>query len=307
MSTTAFLFPGQASQNVGMGKDLYESYDLAQDYYHQADEITGMPISKISFEGPLEKLTETHITQPAIFTLSVILYELMKQKNITPQLVAGHSLGEYSALVAAGACDFAEGLRLVKIRSQAMQAASEEHPGTMAAIIGLDEQKVAEACSAAASQGIVQPANYNSPGQIAISGEVDAVREAMEQAKQLGARRAIELVVSGAFHSPLMNSAKKRMQEALKTVEVRDTNIPVFVNVSAKALTKGDELKQALIDQIDHPVLWIQTIGKMLQKGADRFYEVGPGTVLAGLMRRINRDVECTNVSSYRDLVKLEG
>lgn len=307
MSTTAFLFPGQASQSVGMGKDLYESFELAKEYYHQADEIMGKPISKISFEGPMEKLTETHITQPAIFTLSVILFELMKQKHTTPGLVAGHSLGEYSALVAAGAFDFAEGLRLVKIRSQAMQAASEERPGTMAAIIGLEKQKVAEACSAAAGQGIVQPANYNSSGQIAISGEVDAVREAMEHAKELGARRAIELVVSGAFHSPLMNSAKKKMQEALESVEVRNTSIPVYVNVSAKAVTAGDELKKALIDQIDHPVLWIQTIEKMIQNGADRFYEVGPGTVLAGLMRRINREMECTNVSSYRDLAKLEG
>jgi len=290
-----------------MGKDLYESFELAKEYYHQADEIMGKPISKISFEGPMEKLTETHITQPAIFTLSVILFELMKQKHTTPGLVAGHSLGEYSALVAAGAFDFAEGLRLVKIRSQAMQAASEERPGTMAAIIGLEKQKVAEACSAAAGQGIVQPANYNSSGQIAISGEVDAVREAMEHAKELGARRAIELVVSGAFHSPLMNSAKKKMQEALESVEVRNTSIPVYVNVSAKAVTAGDELKKALIDQIDHPVLWIQTIEKMIQNGADRFYEVGPGTVLAGLMRRINREMECTNVSSYRDLAKLEG
>lgn len=307
MSTTAFLFPGQASQNVGMGKDLYESFELAKEYYHQADEILGKPISKISFEGPMEKLTETHITQPAIFTLSVILFELLKQKQIAPELVAGHSLGEYSALVAAGAFDFAEGLRLVKIRSQAMQAASEERPGTMAAIIGLEEEKVAEACSAASDQGIVQPANYNSPGQIAISGEVDAVREAMEHAKELGARRAIELVVSGAFHSPLMNSAKKKMKEALESVEVRDTAIPVYVNVSAKAVTTGDDLKKALIDQIDHPVLWIQTIDKMMQNGADRFYEVGPGTVLAGLMRRINREMECTNVSSYRDLAKLEG
>jgi len=307
VSTTAFLFPGQASQSVGMGKDLYESFELAKEYYHQADEIMGKPISKISFEGPMEKLTETHITQPAIFTLSVILFELMKQKHTTPGLVAGHSLGEYSALVAAGAFDFAEGLRLVKIRSQAMQAASEERPGTMAAIIGLEKQKVAEACSAAAGQGIVQPANYNSSGQIAISGEVDAVREAMEHAKELGARRAIELVVSGAFHSPLMNSAKKKMQEALESVEVRNTSIPVYVNVSAKAVTAGDELKKALIDQIDHPVLWIQTIEKMIQNGADRFYEVGPGTVLAGLMRRINREMECTNVSSYRDLAKLEG
>lgn len=307
MSTTAFLFPGQASQSVGMGKDLYESFELAKEYYHQADEIMGKPISKISFEGPMEKITETHITQPAIFTLSVILFELMKQKHTTPELVAGHSLGEYSALVAAGAFDFAEGLRLVKIRSQAMQAASEERPGTMAAIIGLEKQKVAEACSAASGQGIVQPANYNSSGQIAISGEVDAVREAMEHAKELGARRAIELVVSGAFHSPLMNSAKKKMKEALESVEVRNTSIPVYVNVSAKAVTAGDELKMALIDQIDHPVLWIQTIEKMIQNGADRFYEVGPGTVLAGLMRRINRDMECTNVSSYRDLAKLEG
>lgn len=307
MSKTAFIFPGQASQNVGMGKDLYESFDLAKDYYHKADEILGIPISKISFEGPMEKLTETQVTQPAIFTLSVILYELLKEEGITPDSVAGHSLGEYSALVAAGAFDFETGLRLVKVRSQAMQEAGEKHPGTMAAIIGLAEDKVAEACSSASSDGIVQPANYNSPGQIAISGEVDAVRQAMENAKNIGARRAIELVVSGAFHSPLMNSAKLIMEETLSSVEFHETIIPVFVNVSAKALTKPDELKQALINQIDHPVLWIQVIENMIKDSAEKFYEVGPGTVLGGLMRRIDKSVECSGVSSYRDLVKLKG
>jgi len=307
VSKTAFIFPGQASQNVGMGKDLYESFDLAKDYYHKADEILGIPISKISFEGPMEKLTETQVTQPAIFTLSVILYELLKEEGITPDSVAGHSLGEYSALVAAGAFDFETGLRLVKVRSQAMQEAGEKHPGTMAAIIGLAEDKVAEACSSASSDGIVQPANYNSPGQIAISGEVDAVRQAMENAKNIGARRAIELVVSGAFHSPLMNSAKLIMEETLSSVEFHETIIPVFVNVSAKALTKPDELKQALINQIDHPVLWIQVIENMIKDSAEKFYEVGPGTVLGGLMRRIDKSVECSGVSSYRDLVKLKG
>ncbi len=307
MSKTAFIFPGQASQNVGMGKDLYESFDLAKEHYEKADEILGIPISRISFEGPMEKLTETQVTQPAIYTLSVILYELLHQDPVTPDMVAGHSLGEYSALVAAGALTFEEGLRLVKIRSQAMQEAGEKHPGTMAAIIGLEEAKVAEACTSASSEGIVQPANYNSPGQIAISGEVEAVRKAMEKAKDIGARRAIELVVSGAFHSPLMSEAKKVMREALSALELKTPSIPVYVNVSAKALQNSGDLKQALIDQLDHPVLWIQSIQNMIRDGASMFYEVGPGTVLGGLMRRINKEVDCESISSYRDIVKFKG
>ncbi|MBD3275542.1 MAG: ACP S-malonyltransferase [Candidatus Marinimicrobia bacterium] len=307
MGKTAYIFPGQASQTVGMGQDLYESYDLAKDYYEKADEIIGKSISKISFEGPMEKLTETHITQPAIFTHSVILYELLDETELNPEMVAGHSLGEYSALVAAGVIDFETGLKLVKIRSESMQQACEERDGTMAAIIGLEKEKVAEACGQAASHGVVQPANYNSPGQIAISGEVDAVRNVMEVAKEMGARRSIELVVSGAFHSPLMSSAKEAMKEALEPVNFKDARIPVYVNVSAKAVTEGESLKKALIDQIDHPVLWVQTIENMINDGADDFREVGPGTVLTGLMKRINKEVDYESISSYRDIVALKG
>ncbi|MCF7805657.1 MAG: ACP S-malonyltransferase [Candidatus Marinimicrobia bacterium] len=289
-----------------MGKDLYESFDLANEYYTKADEILGIHISKLSFEGPLEKLTETHVTQPAIFTLSVILHELLSRENASYSMVAGHSLGEYSALVAAGVMDFETGLHLVKTRSQAMQAACESRPGTMAAIIGLEEEKVAEACSAASNQGIVQPANYNSPGQIAISGEVDAVRAAMEQAKEMGARRAIELVVGGAFHSPLMGAAKIAMQEALEDTSLQDAAVPVYVNKTGNPLQDAESIKQALIDQIDHPVLWMQTIENMIEDGADSFVEVGPGTVLTGLMRRINKEVESESVSSYRDIIRFE-
>ncbi len=306
MSNTAFIFPGQASQSVGMGKDLYESFDLAKKYYDTADEIMGLKISKLSFEGPLEKLTETRVTQPAIFTLSVILNELLIQDGAQFNMVAGHSLGEYSALVAANVLDFEHALQLVKVRSQAMQDACEEFPGTMAAIIGLEETKIAEACTAASFQGIVQPANYNSPGQTAISGEVDAVREAMERAKDLGARRAIELVVGGAFHSPLMSNAKTAVAEALKSMEFQDAQIPVYPNISAKPTRDSAKLKQALIDQIDHPVLWKQTVEQMINDGATAFYEVGPGNVLTGLMRRINREIPCENISSYRDIVRFK-
>jgi len=306
VSKTAFIFPGQASQNVGMGKDVYESFDLAKKYYTKADEILGLPISKISFEGPLEKLTETHVTQPAIFTLSVILYELLKQENATVSMVGGHSLGEYSALVASGAIDFEQGLQLVKVRSQAMQEACERRPGTMAAIIGLEQSKVAEACTAAHSQGIVQPANYNSPGQVAISGEVEAVREAMQQAKDLGARRAIELVVGGAFHSPLMSLAKVAMEEALEDVNFQDAEIPVYVNISGKPVQQAEDLKSALVKQIDHPVLWMQTIENMIKDGADTFREVGPGTVLTGLMHRINKEMHNESISSYRDIIRFK-
>ncbi|MBS1270978.1 MAG: Malonyl CoA-acyl carrier protein transacylase [Candidatus Marinimicrobia bacterium] len=306
MSKTAFIFPGQASQNVGMGKDIYESFDLAKEYYDKADEVLGQQISKLSFEGPLEKLTETHVTQPAIFTLSVILFKLLQRENASVAMVSGHSLGEYSALVAAGAIDFETGLHLVKVRSQAMQDACERRPGTMAAIIGLEESKVAEACTAAHSQGIVQPANYNSPGQIAISGEVDAVREAMQHAKEMGARRAIELVVGGAFHSPLMSSAKVAVEDALEDVDFIDAEIPVYVNVSGKPLQKSDALKSALIEQIDHPVLWMQTIENMIKDKADTFREVGPGTVLTGLMRRIDKEKSAESISSYRDIIRFK-
>ena len=307
MSKTAFLFPGQASQSVGMGKDLYESFDLARNYYDQAEEILGLNVSRISFEGPLEKLTETQVAQPAIFTLSYILYELLMQEKTSVEMVAGHSLGEYSALVAAEVLTFEEALKLVKVRSQAMQAACDQRPGTMAAIIGLEEEKVAEACSSASSHGIVQPANYNSPGQIAISGEIDAVREAMQIAKDLGARRAIELVVSGAFHSPLMSSAKSVMAETLESVSFQDAKIPVYINVSAKPVKKGDELKQALVEQIDHPVLWFQSVESMIGADAATFREVGPGSVLTGLMKRINRDVTCESISTYRDIIRFKG
>ena len=235
--TRAFVFPGQASQYVGMARDLYEQYQEVRELYEQANEIMQLDLAEISFNGPEEKLKQTRITQPAIYVHSVAMFDLLKAGNVLPDAVAGHSLGEYSALVAAGAFSFQEGLRLVKIRGELMQRAGEIRPGTMAAIIGLDFEQIEEICDAVSGTGVVCPANYNSPGQVAVSGEIAAVQTVMEKAKEAGAKRAIELVVSGAFHSPLMEHAQEGLRQALTEAKIRDLSMPVYTNVMATPTT----------------------------------------------------------------------
>jgi [acyl-carrier-protein] S-malonyltransferase len=298
----AVIFPGQGSQYVGMGKDLYARSDVARELFDRADAILGIPLSKICFEGPEDELRQTRNTQPAIFVHSVVLWNLLELKDVA--MAAGHSLGEYSALVAAGALEFEDALTLVRKRGELMQRACEENPGTMAAVIGLDPQTVGEICCKAWPDGIVQAANFNSPGQIVISGSVAGVRKAMELAKERGAKMAKELVVSGAFHSPLMESAQMGLREALEHVRMRDAGIPVYANVTAKPVQKADDIRGLLNQQLTSPVRWWDSVENMIADGAGTFIEVGPGKVLQGLVRRISSSVQTMGVDTLEDLEK---
>ncbi len=306
LERTAFLFPGQGSQFVGMGHDLYQEYAKVRELYAQANDIVGFNIAEKSFNGAQEEINQTYITQPTIFVHSYILFELLKEIDILPEMTAGHSLGEYTALTAAGCLDFVEALRLVKLRGELMQNASDYQKGTMAAIIGLDNESVESICREASQKGIVGIANYNSPGQIVISGTLTGVQLAMQLAKEKNARRVVELQVSGAFHSPLMEPALKTFNEELQKLEFKKPSIEFFSNVTGSIVTEPDELKQLLAKQLSSPVLWMQTIREMQQAGASVFFEVGPGTVLTGLLRRINRELSATAVNSLQQFIKLK-
>jgi len=282
------MFPGQGSQFPGMGKDLYDKYDEAKALFRRADEILGFPLSEVMFNGTEEELRQTKITQPAIFVHSVIAAKMLGDE-FRPDMLAGHSLGEFSALTAGGALAFEDGLRLVLQRALAMQRATELHPSTMAAVLGMDDETVEKILEEI--PGIVVPANYNSPGQLVISGETEAVKAAAEKLKEAGARRVVMLNVGGAFHSPLMEPARKDLAEAIEKTPFKRPVAPVYQNVTALPETDPEKIKQNLIAQLTSPVRWTQTVRNMIKDGATEFYEVGPGNVLLGLLRKIDRSV----------------
>ncbi|CAA0180793.1 ACP S-malonyltransferase [Tenacibaculum maritimum] len=290
----AYIFPGQGAQFPGMGLDLYEQSPLAQGFFEKANSILGFSITDIMFEGTAEELKQTKVTQPAIFLHSVILSKVLGN-DFKPEMVAGHSLGELSALVANGALSFEDGLKLVSKRALAMQKACEAKPSTMAAVLGLEDKVVEEVCNDI--EGIVVAANYNCPGQLVISGEIEAINKACEALKEKGAKRALVLPVGGAFHSPMMEPAREELAAAIEATEFTTPSCPIYQNVVAKAVTDPVEIKENLIMQLTAPVRWTQSIQQMIADGGTEFIEIGPGKVLQGLMRKIDRSVTANGVS----------
>lgn len=289
----AYIFPGQGAQFSGMGKELYEN-PQAKNLFEKANEIMGFRISDVMFEGTDEELKQTKVTQPAIFLHSVILAKVLGD-SFKPEMVAGHSLGEFSALVAANALSFEDGLKLVMARANAMQKACELQPSTMAAVLGLADEVVEEVC--AGIDHVVVPANYNCPGQLVISGDIAGIDAACEQLTAAGAKRALKLNVGGAFHSPLMEPAKLELQEAIEKTEISAPVCPIYQNVDAKPTTDPQVIKQNLIAQLTGAVRWTQTASNMIADGADEFIEVGPGNVLQGLIRKVSREVQSSSAS----------
>ena len=300
---TAFVFPGQGSQKVGMLKDLYEAYPIVRERFAQADEALGYSISQLCFEGPDTELVKTANTQPAILTASVVCYEVLKEKGFTPDIVGGHSLGEYSALVAAGVLDFKDAVYVVHKRGEYMQEAVPLGEGAMAAILALPREEVVRICAEVNDTvGSVQAVNFNCPGQIVIAGATKAVEVAAEKMKEAGAKRAVMLPVSAPFHSRLMEPAAKRLQEELDKIEVKDAQIPVVANITGEILHDGAAIKEALVTQAAAPVLWEDCVAPMVDFGAARFVEVGPGKVLTGFTKKINKAMELANVEDEASL-----
>ena len=302
MNHTALLFPGQASQYVGMGRDLYESFPLTRSMYDTASEILEFDVAKLSFDGPADVLVQTVHTQPAIFVHSCVAFALARERGLGFAVAAGHSLGEYSALVACGVLSFEDGLKAVKHRARYMQDACEANPGTMAAILGLGYETVVDICRQAAASGVVVAANYNSSNQVAISGDQSGIDKAAELAKAAGAKRVIPLAVGGAFHSPLMKPSPERLSPILAGLTFKKAHTPVILNVTAEPATDPDEIKERLIDQLTAPVLWYPTLQRMNEMGIQRAIEVGPKKVLCGLAKAVLTGATLTSLDVAADL-----
>ncbi|ABY93010.1 ACP S-malonyltransferase [Thermoanaerobacter brockii subsp. lactiethylicus] len=306
----AFIYPGQGAQYAGMGKEIYQKYQEAREIFERADEALGFSISKLCFEGPEEELMKTENTQPAILTVSVALTKVLQKRGIKAEVTAGLSLGEYSSLVLAEALDFEDAVRLVKNRGKYMQEVVPQGVGTMAAILGLENEAVEEICRIASQVGIVEPANYNCPGQLVISGEVKAVEKAVELAKEKGAKRAVVLAVSAPFHCSMLKKAGELLEKDLEKIEIKELKIPVISNVTANYVTR-EEVKDLLIKQVSHPVLWEQSVKRMIEDGVDTFVEIGPGKTLTGFVKKIDRTKAAYNFEDEESLLKtlsaLEG
>ena len=292
----AYIFPGQGAQFSGMGLDLYNQSDIAKELFDSANSILGFEITEIMFNGSAEDLKQTKVTQPAIFLHSVILAKILGD-NFKPEMVAGHSLGEFSALVSTGVISFEDGLKLVSKRATAMQKACDIQKSTMAAVLGLKDSIVEKVCDSV--DGVVVAANYNCPGQLVISGEINAINEACKKLKENGARRALVLPVGGAFHSPLMSPAKEELEKAIKNTIFHKPSCPIYQNVTASAVMDENEIKNNLISQLTSPVRWTHTIQQMVEDGASEFIEVGPGKVLQGLVKKINRESEVSSATIF--------
>jgi [acyl-carrier-protein] S-malonyltransferase len=307
----AYLFPGQGSQRVGMGRDLYEAYPAAREVFDEADHILGFPLSRLCFEGPEETLTDTVNTQPALFTVSRACWRAVESAApgafSAPSFLAGHSLGEYSALAAAGALGFADGLRLVRERGRLMKLAGERSPGGMAAVLGLDDAVVDDICQQARGEanGVVQAANYNAPGQVVISGDTVALERAMTLATEMGARRVVRLAVSIAAHSPLMACIADEFRLAVESTPLRDPAVPVVANITARPLASVAAIHEEMVGQLTSPVAWVASVQCMLNEGVTTFVELGPGQVLTGLLKRIDRSAQRLNLSSVAELQEL--
>ncbi len=305
MSKIGFIFPGQGAQEVGMGQELYNEYPEIADFFDRSEKILNLDLKRICFEGPEFDLNLTENTQPALFTMSAAIDSYLKNQGIIPDLVAGHSLGEYSALTSAGAIDFEENLKLVRQRGQAMEEALPAGLGTMAAIIGLDIDTIEDICSKVV--GVCEIANINTPNQIVISGEKEAIATAMDRLNNAGAKKVVELSVSGPFHSSLMEPAVTRLKSVIKNVEIKDADIPIISNATAEKIIENNKIEENLVAQLTSSVRWVESINLMIEEGVDTFVEVGSGRVLKGLLRRIDRSVDCYSTRNIKDLKKVIG